>query len=165
MREFRLTERTSFHKVETACRCDLCGVVAKGGSHSWNAEDDPLAYSTVSLSLETRENHDGIEIEVDICPDCFRNKLVPWVISQGHIQAVRQFRWNEADYRDVPLPDVVRDLRRANAELRLALVKASNPASNRDMRSVDAQIATLEKEIAELSAPAETPANRAGDVQ
>lgn len=57
--------------------CDLCGV---------STVDDGNRWTTISFE------EDNVEKEVDICPDCFKNKLVPWLISQG--AKIKQEDWD-----------------------------------------------------------------------
>lgn len=63
--------------------CDLCG--RKAGDDDWCS--DSYERSEVTISIEEGEYYpeggSAVETEFDICPDCFKNKLIPWFESQG----------------------------------------------------------------------------------
>jgi len=71
--------------VETIC--DLCGVVAKGSN--WETSSYETAESEIEVKVRCKTGFDcpeggnGDEIIVDICPKCFKEKLVPFLKSQG----------------------------------------------------------------------------------
>lgn len=66
--------------IET--KCDLCGKVTKS---EWKS--DCYDQTETEVSLRTGSSYpdggSGEEITIDICPDCFTEKLIPWVKSQG----------------------------------------------------------------------------------
>lgn len=75
------------------CSCDLCGKESAffksySNKHDWTKQGEMAEMKDTSL-IECEVGHDGIvsknteKISVDICPDCFQNKLVPWLKSQG----------------------------------------------------------------------------------
>ena len=39
------------------------------------------------------EGGSGTEIEVDLCPTCFKEKLVPWLRSQGATIEEKEWEW------------------------------------------------------------------------
>jgi hypothetical protein len=68
--------------------CDLCGTKAdKGGE--WITGSYEYDRTEVSVTIKNREGYecadggDGTECEIDLCPACFRDKLVPWLKEQG----------------------------------------------------------------------------------
>jgi len=77
------------HKEEVCIKrkCDLCGIESKWSE--WGAGCYEVAESnvTVEVTCKTGESYpeggSGTEFEVDICPKCFKEKLVPWLRSQG----------------------------------------------------------------------------------
>lgn len=62
--------------------CDLCGKINIG---DWGAG----GYSVEEIEISHKDGESypeggrGTEYEVDMCPDCFKNKLIPWLESQG----------------------------------------------------------------------------------
>ena len=86
----RLKERT----------CDLCGTKAKHEiTGDWGA--GCYEVSETELTVEVRrkvgesypEGGSGKEIEVDLCPKCFMEKLVPWLRSQGAKIEEKDWDW------------------------------------------------------------------------
>jgi len=71
--------------------CDICGNKASMASFadaSWNV--DPRDYRfTETTKIILKEGEQYIEggyyeeIAIDICPKCFKEKLIPWLKSQG----------------------------------------------------------------------------------
>ena len=65
--------------------CDLCG---KEGN-KWGCWKDAAGFGEPESTVELRTGHQypeggtGTKWEIDICPECFENKLVPWVRSRG----------------------------------------------------------------------------------
>ena len=39
------------------------------------------------------EGGSGEETTIDICPDCFKDKLIPWVESFGGKPTVKEWNW------------------------------------------------------------------------
>jgi hypothetical protein len=72
--------------------CDLCGARAKNGE--W---DDGL-YSLLDIEVSYTEGSQypeggyGTKYEVDICPECFKKKLIPWLENQG--AEIHEEEWN-----------------------------------------------------------------------
>lgn len=64
--------------------CDICG--AKGYDTQWpGTQEHNYRATNVSMELGTHwpGSCSGIRTEVDICPKCFKEKLIPWLLSQG----------------------------------------------------------------------------------
>jgi hypothetical protein len=81
--------------IETAC--DLCGKVAKSG----NWESSTYEVNETEITVEVRQK-DGVSYPdggggtlywVDMCPDCFKNKLIPWLESQGCQADRKDWSW------------------------------------------------------------------------
>ena len=74
-----------------AVTCDLCGKAAKNPGSPW--EEGWHERNEVEVSVDVRvraeagtvypEGGDTRAVEYDICPECFHDKLVPWLTSQG----------------------------------------------------------------------------------
>jgi hypothetical protein len=66
--------------------CDLCGRESKANhSDDWGEGNFDIAETEVRLKVGDSypEGGAGTEIEFDICPKCFRERLIPWLESQG----------------------------------------------------------------------------------
>lgn len=76
-------ERTRL--VETTC--DVCGAVAKRGNCGSSSYDVDEVEVEVTVRQKDGSSYpeggSGTEIVVDICPACFKDKLVPFLRSQG----------------------------------------------------------------------------------
>ena len=78
--------------VLVAMTCDLCG--KQGPRGRWTEDIFRIAETTVQLKIGSSYPDGGMGDmwDVDICPDCFRDKLIPWLQSQG--AAVRETEWD-----------------------------------------------------------------------
>lgn len=76
--------------VET--KCDLCGKTTKS---EW--KDGSFDALEVEVRLKTGSSYpdggSGDETTVDICPECFRTKLIPWVESHGGKATTKEWDW------------------------------------------------------------------------
>lgn len=67
--------------------CDLCGRAAK--DDEWDAGTYTVSETEILVEVRQKdgsaypEGGSGTKYEVDLCPKCFKEKLVPWLISQG----------------------------------------------------------------------------------
>jgi ribosomal protein S27E len=73
--------------VTASVTCDLCGKVIS--RQRGNAEIVEIRHRTGS---SYPEGGSGVDFEVDMCPDCFDSKLVPWLQSQG--AEIRETNWD-----------------------------------------------------------------------
>lgn len=68
--------------------CDICGQDAN--RDSWGSSSYQIDEIEVEITVKRREGENypeggsGTEVVIDVCPDCFVKKLVPWVESHGH---------------------------------------------------------------------------------
>lgn len=81
----RYEEREEWVKriVQTRIICDICGVSNEGdewGSGEFDVAETEVICRTGEAYPETGN---GEQYELDICPKCFKEKLVPWVESHG----------------------------------------------------------------------------------
>jgi uncharacterized protein (DUF2225 family) len=85
----RTTEETFIHSVE----CDFCHTIYKG--EGWGKDGYKKAETNISYLWGTfyPDDCNGSEIEVDICPTCFMEKLVPWMKEQGVHIVKSEFPW------------------------------------------------------------------------
>jgi hypothetical protein len=80
------------------CRkCDLCGVMSRG--EHWEAkgiyESNETIIAVEVMQKEGANYYDGgsgTKYEVDLCPTCFKEKLIPWLNSQG--AEIKQEEWD-----------------------------------------------------------------------
>jgi len=98
MRQFKTVVVPATTRKEcTHLTCDLCGVASKNHQDwrtSWSDAAETEVRVTVRLNNGSRypDNGSGTECEVDICPKCFQEKLIPWLKSQG--ADVREEEWD-----------------------------------------------------------------------
>jgi len=82
------TEREVFQGI----LCDICGSETVRGTWAF----DPYSIDEVTIKHRCGSNFPeggmGQEIEVDLCPECFDDKLVPWLRNQG--ARVIQTEWD-----------------------------------------------------------------------
>lgn len=75
--------------------CDLCGCPGDPDCYteiSWTQDPSEILLTTVAL-MQGTSHADGGSLQLttcDICPNCFRVKLRPWLESQG--AAFRDFK-------------------------------------------------------------------------
>lgn len=80
---------------ETGRLCDFPGC----GKRTDDGKIYEVKESEVRVEVRLREGESypdggsGTEIEIDICPDCFRDKLIPWLQSQGVRTEVEEWDW------------------------------------------------------------------------
>jgi hypothetical protein len=97
-REFREREITRTEKVCTRLTCDLCG--RDGNPHTdWELSSYDVNETVVKIEVFQKtgescsDGGSGEAIQVDICPWCFRDKLIPWLESQGAKIQKRNWDW------------------------------------------------------------------------
>ena len=83
------TVRVEYTKqVEEKVVCDLCGNDIAEESHEVNE---------VTVKHKYGESYPeaswGQEVEVDMCGECFKSKLMPWLASQGVQLIKREWDW------------------------------------------------------------------------
>jgi len=75
--------------------CEICGEQSIGSE--WDGEGDDRSFGVVDIECKTGVRYPdggyGEKCEVDICPKCFKGKLVPWLESQG-----ATVKWEDWDY-------------------------------------------------------------------
>ena len=83
-------------KVLVKRKCDLCGV--ESSREKWKTESiyDVAETKMIVMIKQTDgqsypEGGFGKEYEIDLCPKCFKDRLVPWLISQG--ANIKQTDW------------------------------------------------------------------------
>ena len=77
--------------------CDLCGTVTK--REDWNAGIYEIDETEIRVEVRQKEGSNypeggmGTEYDIDLCPNCFKDKLVPWLISQGANIEKKEWDW------------------------------------------------------------------------
>lgn len=82
-------------------KCDLCGRPDKEkvfkslwGEALWDINE-----TEIKITIRQKEGHNypeggsGTEYEIDLCPECFKNRLVPWLKSQGANIEEKEWDW------------------------------------------------------------------------
>jgi hypothetical protein len=87
MRYYEQKEIIETREILTKTVCDLCGVEAFG--HKWNSSLYDEKEALIEISIYYKDGYScpdggaGTEFSPDICPKCFKEKLMPWLKSQG----------------------------------------------------------------------------------
>jgi len=82
-------EQTIFKYLE----CDLCKKQSKcrdWENGAFEVNETEIRYKTGS---SYPEGGSGTEIEIDLCPNCFKDKLIPWLEKQGCKVKEREWDW------------------------------------------------------------------------
>jgi len=99
MREYNTEEakKTIVIKAQTRLikvSCDLCGAVAHS-IDDWSTRGYGIDEITISQKDGDSypEGGSGTEYNVDMCPKCFKEKLIPWLESQGCKAKRKSWDW------------------------------------------------------------------------
>ena len=74
-------------KILDKITCDLCGKIAKNGD--WESSSWKINETEIEITVRQKEGSSypegghGTKYNVDICPECFTDNLIPWLNSQG----------------------------------------------------------------------------------
>jgi uncharacterized protein (DUF2225 family) len=73
------------YEEKVSLTCDLCGLKIYQRFNNWDKGFLIVAETKVSMKTGNTYPEGGsvTEVGVDICPDCFNEKLIPWLKSQG----------------------------------------------------------------------------------
>lgn len=97
MRQYEKRHRTTEYSHLVKLTCDLCGEEAKGGD--W--QSSVYEVNEVELAVTVRqkegtsfpEGGHGQEYVIDMCPTCFKDRLVVWLKSQGAEIELKDWDW------------------------------------------------------------------------
>ena len=87
MKRYEKRKQISEETVLVERKCDLCGTTAK--TEDWGAGSYRVDNTEIKVTVRQKEGSSypegawGTKYEIDLCPDCFKDKLVPWLRSQG----------------------------------------------------------------------------------
>jgi len=91
----RIEKKVTYEATRTVCEklvCDLCG--RETTQSDWHTD----LYDTKETKISYRDGKCypgegfGTEYSVDLCPECFQEKLIPWIKSHGG--QVREEEWD-----------------------------------------------------------------------
>ena len=97
MRTYKEVTKTVTTTRLAEIRCDLCGAVASGGD--WESGVYEVNDVTIEVTVHQKEGTSypeggsGTEYVIDLCPDCFKNRLVSWLLSQGATIQEQEWDW------------------------------------------------------------------------
>lgn len=86
-RKYEEQKITSKLNVLVETTCDICGAVAKRGD--WESSCYEVNEVEVSVTVKQKDGSSypdggwGEELQADICPKCFKEKLIPFLRSEG----------------------------------------------------------------------------------
>lgn len=93
MRTEKEIQMSGTRKVWDSTTCDICGFKAKD-ENNWAKEAWEREETTILLEegFYYPDGNYGEKLSVDICPNCFKTKLVPWLEAQG--AKMRKKEWS-----------------------------------------------------------------------
>ena len=73
-------------------KCDICGKIVKEND-TWDKEDFETIETEISMKkgYQYPEGGSGIEVNIDICPECFENKIIPFIESFGNKIEIKEW--------------------------------------------------------------------------
>ncbi len=82
MKNYKTIPRSGVDTIVDSVICDLCH---RTYPEDWGKETGKVLETTVSLrtGYSDSEGGSGQETAFDICPECFRNHLIPMLMEQG----------------------------------------------------------------------------------
>lgn len=95
MKRYEPRTETTTRQVLVGRTCDLCGRQSK--TQDWEAGRWDINETEVAVTITQKEGVSfpdstyGTQYEIDLCPDCFKDRLVPWLRSQG--AKVEEIEW------------------------------------------------------------------------
>jgi len=96
-RTYKEVVKTTTRKELDTLSCDLCGIVAIGAE--WERGVWSVGGTTVMVEVSQEEGESypdggsGTGYEIDLCPACFKDRLVPWLRSEGAVVEEKEWDW------------------------------------------------------------------------
>lgn len=87
MKHYKEITETITRQIEDKVICDLCKKEGKFGS--WEESRFEINETEISIKITQKEGYSYPDCgrcdkyEIDLCPDCFKNVLVPFLESKG----------------------------------------------------------------------------------
>lgn len=80
-------------KIFDTLTCDMCSKTAK--KDNWSTASYDVAETEIQIKegVSYPEGGYGFEVNIDLCIDCFKNKLIPWLKSQGVPCTIEKWDW------------------------------------------------------------------------
>lgn len=76
--------RTGTFEVIVARICDMCGLKVPGPDWAHvNSYDVKETTVLMRTGYNCPDGGSGTKTNIDLCPECFEKKLIPWLQSQG----------------------------------------------------------------------------------
>ena len=97
MKTYEKKTETVEREVLVGRKCDLCGKEAK--CSSWDAGRWEVSETEIKTIVRQKEGKSypdggwGTEYEIDLCPDCFKNRLITWLKSEGATIVEHKWDW------------------------------------------------------------------------
>lgn len=79
--------------------CDLCGKKTKKSNNDWSDGCYEINETEITVVVKQKEGEvypeggSGTEYEIDLCPDCFKDRLIPWLNGQGANLKEKDWDW------------------------------------------------------------------------
>lgn len=96
MREYKTFEETVTRQVCTKVVCDLCGAEGRELGNEVQWEKTTYDAATTIFAESGARWPDSAQVETtrfDVCPNCFKTKLVPWMKSQGATPTISEINY------------------------------------------------------------------------
>jgi hypothetical protein len=93
MKNFETKEYNHKREVCVRVMCDVCGLESKTGEWERGCYEVSETEVRVKTGSSYPEDGYGVEQTIDICPQCFRDKLIPWVESHG-VSKIEEKEWD-----------------------------------------------------------------------
>lgn len=99
MKKYVKKQITSEVTVLEEQTCDLCGAKAKKPGILWSGGIYDVDETEISVTIRQRsgenypDNGSGTEHVIDLCPKCFKERLIPWLRSQGATIEEKEWDW------------------------------------------------------------------------
>jgi len=98
MRHYETKTVAVERRVCVSITCDLCHRTQEG-TDRWEAAMYEINETQVQITVLQKEGSSypdggsGDEVVIDICPECFKGKLIPWVESHGTRVERKDWDW------------------------------------------------------------------------
>ena len=81
------------HERIIGVKCDLCGKEFRG--NRWGSTSFEILETAVHMKEGEQypECGNSTEIRFDVCPECFKSKLIPWFLEQGAFPTETESEW------------------------------------------------------------------------
>ena len=102
MRTYRKEKVISVQEYLEKAVCDICGREALGlalEGLSWKYDSGNLNEVCIEIIIRQKEGcsypdgGSGTSLTVDLCPECFKLRLIPWLRLQGAIIEEEEWDW------------------------------------------------------------------------